>query len=87
MARHRLQQRRQTQSESFDNFVKDLKLIIMDCEYQNREDILVDCIIAGVREGSLQERMLLKGEDLTLAQAIELGQQHELGRQQMKQYH
>ena len=32
IARHNLKQRRQTQSESFDKFLTDMRLIIMDCD-------------------------------------------------------
>ena len=85
MARHRLKQRHQTAAETFDNFVKDLRLIIMDCEFNDPEDILIDCIIDGVHEPKLQEKLLDRGDKLTLAKAIEVGQQFELSKKQMQQ--
>ena len=55
IARHRFKQRKQGPTESFDNFLKDLRLILMDCEYTDPDDMLVDAIIAGVREKRVQE--------------------------------
>ena len=54
IARHRFKQRKQGPTESFDNFLKDLRLILMDCEYTDPDDMLVDAIIAGVREKRVQ---------------------------------
>ena len=49
ISRHKLNLRKQSQGESFDNFVKDLRLILMDCEYTDPDDILIDSIIDGVQ--------------------------------------
>ena len=83
IARHRFKQRKQGTTESFDHFVKDLKLLLLDCEYADPDDMLIDAIIAGVREQRVQERLLDKGEDLTLAKAIEIPQQFEMSQRQM----
>lgn len=84
IARHRFKQRKQGSTESFDNFVKDLRLILMDCEYADPDDMLIDAIIEGVREKRVQERLLDRGEDLTLAKALEISQQFEMSQRQMK---
>lgn len=72
VARHRFKQKRQGPNESFDKFVEDLGLMLMDCEYADSDDMLVDAITARVRGKRVQERLLDKGEELTLAKAIEL---------------
>ena len=82
--RFRAQQRKQIEGESFDNFIKDLKLLIMDCEYDNPDDLLVDLIINGVLHKKVQERLLDQGQKLTLSKAIEIGQQYELSQSQIK---
>ena len=79
-----MKQRKQNESEPFDNFVKDLKLMIMDCEYTEPDDILIDSIIDGVWAAKLQEKLLDRGEELTLAKALEIGQQFELSAKQLK---
>ncbi|GFS05246.1 transposon Ty3-I Gag-Pol polyprotein [Elysia marginata] len=76
MSRHKLKNRKQTSTETFTNYVKDLKVILMDCEYENPKDILIGCIIDGVADAKLQEKLLDRGEGLTLAKALELGQHH-----------
>ena len=76
--------RQEGQSESFDHFVKDLRLILMDYEYTDSDDMFIDAIIAGVREKRVQERLLDRGEDLTLAKAIEIPQQFEMSQKQIK---
>lgn len=64
--------------------MKDLRLLLMDCEYVDPDDMLIDAIIAGVQVKRIQERLFDKGEDLTLPKAIEIAQQFELLQKQMK---
>lgn len=84
IARHRFKQRKQGTTETFDHFVKDLRLLLLDCEYADSDDMLIDAIIAGVKEKRVQERLLDKGEELTLAKAIEIPQQFEMSQTQMR---
>ena len=84
VARYKVRQRKQKEGESFDNFVKDLKLILMDCEYNDPDDILVDAIIDGVQHPRVQEKLLDQGQNLTLTKALEIGRQFEMSQQQMK---
>ena len=46
---NRFKLRKQGPSESFDHFVKDLRLILMDCDYADSDDMLIYAIIR-VRE-------------------------------------
>ena len=41
MARHSFKQRKQGATESFDHFLKDLRLLLMDCEYADSDDCQV----------------------------------------------
>ena len=52
--------------------MKDPRLILMDCEYTNPDDMLIDSIIDGVHTKKLQEELLDRGEELTVAKAIEI---------------
>ena len=52
----RLHQITQKETETFDNFVKDLKILAMDCDYADS-----DLIISGVRQKKIQERLLDQG--------------------------
>ena len=73
IAWHHLKQWKQAPGESFDHFVKDLRLILMDCEYTDPDDVLTDAIIAGIKEVKVQETMFSKGEELSWAKALEIG--------------
>ena len=42
--------------ETFDNFVQDLRIILMDCEYADPEDILMDAIIVDILKSRVKER-------------------------------
>lgn len=84
VARYKLHRRKQLEGESFDNFVKDLRILLMDCDYTDIDDILIDLIISGVRHPKVQERLLDKGDTLNLNQAIEIGRQYELSQSQLK---
>ncbi len=55
VARFKLSQRVQQEEESFDNFLKDLHLLAMDCEFGDTDDALVDSIIRGVAHPKVQE--------------------------------
>ena len=84
VSRYRATQRKQKEGETFDNFVKDLRLLIMDCEYHDSDDMLIDLIINGVLQPKIQERLLDQGDKLTLDKALEIGQQYELSQVQLK---
>ena len=59
----------------------------MDWEFHDPYDILVDAIINAVRKRRVQEGLLDKREDLTLAQALQFRQQDEFSQKQMKIVH
>ncbi|KAJ8305094.1 hypothetical protein KUTeg_017354 [Tegillarca granosa] len=84
VARFRAQQRKQSHGESFDNFVKDLRIILMDCEFADPDDMLIDLIINGMSHAKVQERLLDQGQGLTLSKAIDIGRQYEMSQSQMK---
>ena len=72
IARYKFSQRSQRMGESFDNFLKDLHILDMDCEYTDTDDMLVDNIVRGIYHKKVQERLLDKGQELTLDAAIQV---------------
>ena len=48
------------------------------------EDVLVDAIIQDVYEEKVQERLLDRDEELMLVKALQVGQQYELSRTQVR---
>ena len=58
--------------------------MIMDCAYTDPDDMLIDAIIDGVYETKLQERLLDRGEAITLAKTIEICQQFDASKSQIR---
>ena len=56
----------------------------MDYDYTDPDDILIDSITDGVNAKKLQERLLDRGKELTLAKAIEIGQHYEMSQKQVR---
>lgn len=48
-------------------------LILQDREYTDPDDILINSITDGIHAKKLEEKLLDRGEELTLAKAIEIG--------------
>uniref|UniRef100_UPI00358DDFDB ubiquinone biosynthesis O-methyltransferase, mitochondrial isoform X1 n=1 Tax=Myxine glutinosa TaxID=7769 RepID=UPI00358DDFDB len=76
--RQRLMRRKQWRYEPFHHFVTCLSKVIMDCGYVDAEDMLTDVIIAGIYEPQLKKILIDQGDELTLTEVHEIGQQFEL---------
>ena len=84
IARFKARQRNQNEGETFDNFVKDLRIRLLDRDYTDSNDVLIVLLRNGVRHPTVHERLLDQGQDLTLNKAIDIGRQYELSRAQME---
>ena len=62
--------RSQKEGESFDPWIKDLRIIAKDCEFAEEDNMIRDKIVFGVYDTKVQERMLRKN-DLTLKDAAD----------------
>ena len=81
--RHRFWDRHQSEDEPIDKWVKDLRIMAKDCEFETQEDSMIrDKIVYGVHDKRVQERMLRDGE-LTLTKAIDICRAAESTRSQM----
>ena len=68
--RHRFWGRSQKDGEAFDWWLKDLRIIAKDCEFQEEDNMVRDKIVYGVLDRKVQERML-RNSELTLQGAID----------------
>ena len=80
-----MKQRKQRADDSFDTFVKGLRLILRDCEHAGPDNILIDVIVDGVKEKKAQKILLDVEDALTSAKAIQIGQQYELSQSKCAQ--
>ena len=70
--RHKFNSRVQGASESADQFITDLKLLSLDCEYGGlRDEMIRDRIVVGVYSEEVKEK-LLQEANLTLDKSVEI---------------
>ena len=77
--------RNQVPDEPVDKWVKDLRTIARDCEFDTQEDNMIrDKIVFGVHDSRVKERML-RETDLKLEKALEICRAAESTKSQMKE--
>ena len=82
--RYKFQSRIQKETETLDQFVTDLKLLVKDCDYRDSDVIVRDRIVIGIRNSKIREKLINIGNDLTLNKAEETARVHELAASQAK---
>ena len=85
-ARYRFNVKMEGESESFEQFITELKLLVKDCIYPNdfSDEMVRDHIVFATNSTQLREKLLSQGADLTLEKAIDIACSHELAQQQLK---
>jgi hypothetical protein len=66
---YKCSQRRQTETETFDQCVTYLRILIKGCDYQQKDEMLRDQIVFTVRSPKIREKPIDEGSDLTLEKA------------------
>ena len=87
VARLFLQQYKQQENESIQDFISRCKLQAQKCDFSNTElkERVIEQFVAGTKYKELQKELLSKDKSLTLDQAIALGRDHEASIIHMKQ--
>uniref|UniRef100_A0A674EBM2 Gypsy retrotransposon integrase-like protein 1 n=1 Tax=Salmo trutta TaxID=8032 RepID=A0A674EBM2_SALTR len=83
-ARYKFHEKVQGASESFEPFVTELRLLVKDCDYANKDEMVRDRIVFGIHSPRVREKLLNVGSELTLDKAIDIARSHELAQAQMK---
>ena len=81
--RSKLQQRRQQEGETIEEFYRSLKELALHCGYQDEDDQIRDRLVVGLQDPRLQEKLQLM-PDLTLSKALEVSRQHEQVKKQIQ---
>ena len=84
MAALKFNERRQGDSESFDSFVTDLKILVKDCGYQEEERMVRDAIVFRFKHPKVREKCLDQADALTCEKAIEIGRNYETNLSSLK---
>ena len=69
--------------ENVDQFIKQLKCIAKPCEFKDEEDMLRDKMVFGIRDNSVQEKLLTRG-NLKLKEAIDIARAAEITKRLIK---
>lgn len=78
------QKKTQGDSESFDQFMTELRLLVKDCNDPNGDEMVRDQIIFGISSSRVRKQLLYYGPYITLENAIDSARSHELSQQQLK---
>ena len=80
--RHKFWSRSQHEGEPFDKWLKEMRVIAKDCEFEEEDNMIRDKIVFSVYDKKVQERMLRQSE-LSLKDAIDLCRAAELSQSQL----
>ena len=90
LARYQLQQFQQKADESIDDFLSRCRNQATKCKFRDTtesEERLIEQIIIGTKHKKIQERLLSKGDSLTLDEAIDVCRTYEATLVQLDQLH
>ena len=88
LARYQLQQLRQKNEELIDDFLTHCRNQATKCRFRDKaesDERLIEQLIVGSKHKKVQERLLKKGEELTLDEAIDIARMYEATVSQMEQ--
>ncbi|GFN80779.1 polyprotein [Plakobranchus ocellatus] len=84
--RYKFNSRNQTKTETFDQYVTDLKNLAKNCKFGNLQDELIrDKIVCGIANEKIKER-LLREDKLTLDKAIDIFRAAEESQKHVKMF-
>ena len=83
LARYKLRGLKQEPTESADQFMKRVRIIISECKYLNTNDHMIDALIFGTNSQSVQSKLLQKDDKLTLDEALDIARTEEATKQQL----
>ena len=74
----------QAESETVEQFVTDLKLLVRDCSFKEPDEMIRDRIVFGTNSRKIREKLINEGKELTLDKAIDIARTYEMSQSQMK---
>ena len=83
-ARYKFHHRQQETHETFDQFVTDLKLLVIDCEYDQPDEMVRDRIVCGITSDQVREKLLQEGSELKLDKTLEIVHAYEASQTQLR---
>ena len=84
-SRYKFRKCLQSADESIDAYITRLKILVKDCNYEDRDKELRDQIVFGCADDKLRQKFF-EQEDLTLQKAIDVSIAYQAARRQMDVY-
>ncbi|XP_068728069.1 uncharacterized protein [Montipora capricornis] len=82
--RYKFHNRVQSEVETVEQFVTDLKLLARDCAFKEPDEMMRDRIVFGTNSHKIREKLINQGKDLTLDKVVEIARTYELSRAQLE---
>ena len=83
VARFQLRALKQNNGESIDSFFTRIKVLLRQCQYKEPDEMLLDTLIAGVNDESVQRKLISKDKELTVDKALDIRRAYESTKSQM----
>ena len=83
VSRFQLRALKQEPTETVDAFMTRARIIANDCEYTDKEEQLMDTLIAGIHNNDIRRRLISKGKETTLDEALGIVRAYESTARQM----
>ena len=81
---YKFHKRVQAESETAEQFVTDLKLLVRDCSFKEPDEMIRDRTVFGTNSRKIREKWINKGKGLTLDKAVDIARTYEMSQSQMK---
>lgn len=81
---YKFHSRIQKPTESVEEFVTDLKVLVKDCGYENPDRMVRDRIVFGTKSSKVREKLINEGSDLTLEKALDIARTYEMSQKQLQ---
>ena len=83
-SRYKFHKRVQAESETVEQFVTDLKLLVRDCSFKEPDKMIRDRIVFATNSRKIREKLINEGKELTLDKAIDIARTYEMSQSQVK---
>ena len=83
-SRYKFLSRVQKDTDTFEEYLTDLKILVKVCGYATPDEMVRDAIVFGTKDHTVREKCINEGSDLTLEKAVNFGRTLELSKAQLK---
>ena len=83
-ARYKFHNKVQGPTEPVEQFITELQLLVQDCEFHDKNEMVRDRIVFGTNSSKVREKLIMEGAELTLEKATRIVRTYETSQAQLK---